>query len=231
MSLLLLLLLPLLGGLLAWQSERFAVNLPRWITLATLVLALIYLLSLAASLPAEDYLRTTVPSDPGSWLLHARFEWIPRFGIAFELAMDGLSLLLIVLTLLLGLIAVSASWSEVEERRLFPGQPAVDHCRRGRRIPGPGPAAVLPVLGSHAGPHVPADRDLGAREPRLCGDEVLYLYPGLRTDHARGVVALAFAAARQTGAMSFSYFDLLLLQLDPTHGLLADARLLYCLYR
>jgi NADH-quinone oxidoreductase subunit M len=216
MSLLLLLLLPLLGGLLAWQSERFAVNLPRWITLATLVLALIYLLSLAASLPAEDYLRTTVPSDPGSWLLHARFEWIPRFGIAFELAMDGLSLLLIVLTLLLGLIAVSASWSEVEERHGF------------------FQANLLWTIAGVIGVFLALDLLLFF----LFWEVMLipmYLLIAIWGHENRGyaamkffiftqvsglimlvaIVALAFAAARQTGAMSFSYFDLILLQLDP----------------
>jgi NADH-quinone oxidoreductase subunit M len=216
MSLLLLLLLPLLGGLLAWQSERFAVNLPRWITLATLVLALIYLLSLAASLPAADYLRSTVPSDPGSWLLHARFEWIPRFGIAFELAMDGLSLLLIVLTLLLGLIAVSASWSEVEERHGF------------------FQANLLWTIAGVIGVFLALDLLLFF----LFWEVMLipmYLLIAIWGHENRGyaamkffiftqvsglimlvaIVALAFAAARQTGAMSFSYFDLILLQLDP----------------
>ena len=42
--------------------------------------------------------------------------WIPQLGISFELGLDGLSLLLVLLTLLLGIIAVVISWSEITER-------------------------------------------------------------------------------------------------------------------
>ena len=42
--------------------------------------------------------------------------WIPQLGIGFHLAMDGLSLLLVALTLFLGIISVVCSWTEVRER-------------------------------------------------------------------------------------------------------------------
>src|SRR5919204_5620624 len=41
---------------------------------------------------------------------------MPQFGMGIHLALDGLSLLLVILTCFLGLLAVAASWSEVEER-------------------------------------------------------------------------------------------------------------------
>ena len=40
--------------------------------------------------------------------------WIPALGIGFHLAMDGLSLLLVLLTVFLGMAAVLASWTEIE---------------------------------------------------------------------------------------------------------------------
>src|SRR6185436_16989907 len=42
--------------------------------------------------------------------------WIPQFGISFHLGLDGLSLLLIFITLFLGFISVLCSWHEVQER-------------------------------------------------------------------------------------------------------------------
>src|SRR5205085_3428855 len=42
--------------------------------------------------------------------------WIPQFGISFHFAMDGLSLLLLALTMFLGIMSVLASWTDIEER-------------------------------------------------------------------------------------------------------------------
>jgi NADH-quinone oxidoreductase subunit M len=109
-----LILLLLAGGLVTWQLERINANLPRWAALATVTLALLYLLSVIAQIPAENFQLTPDPRDGASWLLHFKLAWIPRFGISIELAMDGLSLLLVILTLLLGLIAIASSWSEID---------------------------------------------------------------------------------------------------------------------
>ena len=59
----------------------------------TVTAALLYLLAAA---PAEPGATMAGPHCSGSWLLHLKLAWMPRFGIAFELAMDGLSLLLLV---------------------------------------------------------------------------------------------------------------------------------------
>ncbi len=45
--------------------------------------------------------------------------WMPRFGISLSLAMDGLSLLMIVLTFFLGSMAVLVSWNEIQDRTGF----------------------------------------------------------------------------------------------------------------
>jgi NADH-quinone oxidoreductase subunit M len=48
-----------------------------------------------------------------------RFSWIPPFGITVDLSCDGLSLVLVVLTAFLGLIATVAAWTQAEERSGF----------------------------------------------------------------------------------------------------------------
>jgi NADH-quinone oxidoreductase subunit M len=113
MSLAILLGILLLGGIVAWQAERFNSNLPRWISLLTIASALLHLLNSVNNLNPHSLSVVPDPTVASSWLVHYSLEWIPRFGIRFELAMDGLSLLLVVLTLLLGLIAVAASWDEI----------------------------------------------------------------------------------------------------------------------
>ena len=45
--------------------------------------------------------------------------WIPRLGISFTLGLDGLSLLLLPLSSLLGAASILSSWSEVRERSGF----------------------------------------------------------------------------------------------------------------
>mgnify|MGYP001828021864 FL=1 len=112
-----LILLLLVGGLLAWQSERLGQDLPRWVALAVVALALLLVLATVAGIPPEQFSLTPDPASGASWLLYTRIDWIPRFGISLELGMDGLSLLLIVLTLLLGVIAIIASWEEIEFKR------------------------------------------------------------------------------------------------------------------
>ena len=114
MTMALLILLLLAGGVAAWLVERINADLPRWVSLATVLVALLYLLQIVSGLSAESFELVPDPRDSSSWLLHLKLSWIPRFGISFEMAMDGLSLLLLLLTLLLGLVAVAASWSEID---------------------------------------------------------------------------------------------------------------------
>jgi NADH-quinone oxidoreductase subunit M len=54
-------------------------------------------------------------ATPGSWIEQADWAWLPQFGIRFHVAVDGLSLLLLLLTFFLGAISVLASWTEITE--------------------------------------------------------------------------------------------------------------------
>ena len=43
-------------------------------------------------------------------------NWIPAFGIEFHLELDGLSLVMLMLTAFLGVLAIFASWREVTRK-------------------------------------------------------------------------------------------------------------------
>jgi NADH-quinone oxidoreductase subunit M len=51
-----------------------------------------------------------------AWSAEYRVPWIPRFGISIHLAIDGLSLLMVMLTGFLGVMAILCSWSEIGQR-------------------------------------------------------------------------------------------------------------------
>lgn len=114
-----LILVLLVGGALAWWSERFDSSWPRLVALLVVLADLSYLLSSLTTVPLENFALVPVAADPASWLMSYQLNWIPRFGIRFELAMDGLSLVLIVLTLVLGAIAIVSSWTEDNQRQGF----------------------------------------------------------------------------------------------------------------
>ena len=101
-------LLLLAAGALAWASERLNGNAPRLVSVAAFALGLAW--------TAMEWLA----GPDASGLYASQFiEWIPRFGINVVLEMDGLSLLLVALTMFLGLVAVVSSWDEVETGKGF----------------------------------------------------------------------------------------------------------------
>ncbi len=102
---------PFGGGLLAWLLDRRSERAARWVAL----LALVAELALAIGVWV-DHGRDLTLTGRGPWLEDFNRAWIPQLGIRFHLAMDGLSLLLVVLTAFLGVTAVLASWTEIRER-------------------------------------------------------------------------------------------------------------------
>jgi NADH-quinone oxidoreductase subunit M len=113
MILLWLIALLLLGGLLAAIAARWSSTLPRWISLAFIFADL----ALGLRLWFAHATQSVITVDPRvGWLERVDLPWVPQFGIRLHLAMDGLSLLLVMLTFFLGLISVLASWSEIRDR-------------------------------------------------------------------------------------------------------------------
>jgi NADH-quinone oxidoreductase subunit M len=96
------------GGIAAWLSARWRKELPRWISLLTLFIAFITTLVMWI----ESFNREAADG----WLIRWNVPWISSFGVSFSFALDGLSLLMILLTAFLGLLAVLTSWNEIQYR-------------------------------------------------------------------------------------------------------------------
>ncbi|MGD8393904.1 MAG: NADH-quinone oxidoreductase subunit M [Candidatus Eiseniibacteriota bacterium] len=106
MILVTLIFLLLAAGLIAWPLAHSHPRAARWLCVAALAADLVMVLGAWAA----------APSTPAGRLLEAGWSWIPRFGIRFDLAMDGVSLVLVALTMLIGLVGVAASWTEIRTR-------------------------------------------------------------------------------------------------------------------
>jgi NADH-quinone oxidoreductase subunit M len=105
MILLWLLVVPIVGGIVAAFAARWDKFLPRWIALVATCL--------------ELALALTIRRSGARWFAQLDWSWIPQFGVHFRLAVDGLSLPLIILTSFLGIMSVLASWREIRENTGF----------------------------------------------------------------------------------------------------------------
>src|SRR6202011_6350055 len=83
------------------------VHVSRWIALFAMGLDLV--LAVAVWI-------TGAAGSQSRWLGELKLDWIPQFGIRFHLALDGLSLALLLLTYFLGIMAILSSWTEIRER-------------------------------------------------------------------------------------------------------------------
>ena len=107
-----LILIPLLGGAVAWGAAHWNGLWARW----TSVLALSLYTGIVAGLGVFGAGLDGAFAGQPRWLTTLSWEWLPSVGIGFALALDGLSLLLLLLTGVLGLIAVIISWDSVSRR-------------------------------------------------------------------------------------------------------------------
>lgn len=104
-----LILILLLGAVLALALEGRGAHWVRGAALLALGVDLVLGLFLWSR-----YDLTLEAVSAGPWLVELSVSWVPRFGIAFHLALDGISLILVLLTAVLGLAAVIASWTEIQ---------------------------------------------------------------------------------------------------------------------
>src|SRR5271170_3179769 len=110
MILLSLILILIIGGIVSWLVSRRNPTSARWIAVVSVgvdfaVMIGIWLTHAVAPQP-----------DSGRWLVESNSAWIPQFGIRLHLAVDGLSLALLLLTYFLGIMAILSSWTEIRER-------------------------------------------------------------------------------------------------------------------
>jgi NADH-quinone oxidoreductase subunit M len=109
--LVLLVLIPLVGGAAAWLAGRRSADACRWLSLIVVLVELLLVLVLWAR-----HLGSGGFGAFGPWLELYEHEWIPELGIGVILALDGLSLLMVVLTAFIGVMAVLVSWREITDR-------------------------------------------------------------------------------------------------------------------
>ncbi len=104
-----LVLLLLAAGVVAWAAERvIGQGAPRVVSVVAFALGLAWALWEWVGGPGA-----------GGIFAEQTMPWIPRFGIAIALSMDGLSLLLVALTMFLGIVAVVSSWDEIDSGHGF----------------------------------------------------------------------------------------------------------------
>lgn len=106
-----LIIIPLIGGIAAGFAGGRNPMLARWISVAALALDGAIALNLAG-----QHFSSLEAASASGWLVEFRTGWIPQFGVGIHFAIDGLSVLMVLLTIFLGLIGVGASWSEIQER-------------------------------------------------------------------------------------------------------------------
>ncbi|MYF31469.1 MAG: NADH-quinone oxidoreductase subunit M [Gammaproteobacteria bacterium] len=93
----------LAAGVVAWASERLSKDAPRLVSIVAFGAGLVW----SAALWLDG-------ADAGGLYAAMDWPWIGRFGIHLTLEMDGLSLLMVALTMFLGIVAVVSSWDEIE---------------------------------------------------------------------------------------------------------------------
>src|ERR1051326_5136664 len=81
-------------------------------TAATVIAAIDFILSIPLWLYFD-------PKKPGvsNFQFTENFDWIPSLGVKYSFGIDGISLLLILLTTLTGLIAIYSSFSAIDHRQ------------------------------------------------------------------------------------------------------------------
>jgi NADH-quinone oxidoreductase subunit M len=105
MILTILILLPVVGGLIAWLAGRSSARASRWVALIAMLIHLAIVIYL--------WIGWTGGSP---WADEVNLPWIPGLGISYHVGVDGVSLLLVALTSVLGLLSVAASWTGITER-------------------------------------------------------------------------------------------------------------------
>jgi NADH-quinone oxidoreductase subunit M len=109
-----LILIPFIGGFFSWLAELLGSKSPRWISLVSMFV--LFGLTLKLWLEHDYSLTNLGAANQAVWAEEIQINWIPRFGISFHLALDGLSILMLLLTSFLGVLAVVCSWSEVQKK-------------------------------------------------------------------------------------------------------------------
>ena len=97
---------PLVGAAVLMFVNKRSENAIRWIA------NLVAMAGFLVSLPLWFAFNVTDPA----YQFVERAEWIPSIGASYYLGVDGFSALMILLTTLMGVIAILSSWTAITER-------------------------------------------------------------------------------------------------------------------
>src|SRR5215470_8564911 len=104
--------LPALGAVLLLLFDREKKDSIRWFANAWIALCFLVSVPLVTGLgPVHGYDRSLA----GLQFIEDH-DWIPIIGARYQLGIDGLSLVLVLLTTLLGVVSVICSWSYIREK-------------------------------------------------------------------------------------------------------------------
>jgi NADH-quinone oxidoreductase subunit M len=101
----LLIVLPILGALILAFVPRQSERAIRWIALATTLIALAVSVVLFVGFKPDASMQFV-----------ERIPWIPQLGVSYYVGVDGLSILMVILTTFLMVIAIGGSWNGITER-------------------------------------------------------------------------------------------------------------------
>jgi NADH-quinone oxidoreductase subunit M len=101
----------LVAGVLCWFTAKWNNTIAKWMALLAVGIDFVLIVRV--------WWQQRMESGSDTWLITYQTNWIPSFGISFHLALDGLSLVLLVLTFFLGSLSVLCSWNEIKERTGF----------------------------------------------------------------------------------------------------------------
>jgi NADH-quinone oxidoreductase subunit M len=93
------------GGILALIAAKLNPLAARIISLVAVLADLVIVFTLFTG---------NYGGDQTGWMIDYSTAWISSFGINLRLALDGLSLLMLMLTMLIGVLAVLISWNEIQ---------------------------------------------------------------------------------------------------------------------
>ena len=106
-----LILVPFIAGFICWLVDKLDDHLPRYIALIGMLITL----GLTGVLWSQGGFTYELGQQVPAWAAQFQVEWIKSLGINIHLAIDGLSLLMVGLTALLGVLAVGCSWGEIQK--------------------------------------------------------------------------------------------------------------------
>ncbi|WAI03105.1 NADH-quinone oxidoreductase subunit M [Buchnera aphidicola (Myzus persicae)] len=115
MLLSLLIIIPFFSSFISFFSYKFNKNIPKWSALLGIILTLLVSIKLLLKKNYYIFQHEHYPN----WDDQLIIPWISRFGISFNIAIDGLSIVMIIFASLLSTIALACSWNEIKIKEGF----------------------------------------------------------------------------------------------------------------